>query len=195
MYLYLDSKSDLKQESYVISVLQEKKGGYYVELGSGDPKEGNNTLLLETKFDWSGLAIDSDPELVAKYNKERKNECIESDALLFDYVAYFKENNFPKQIDYLQVDIDGHDEALCLLALVALPMLQYRFSVITIEHDVCMDYKRASMRDAQREILGSLGYELSAQLLSEDWWVDGRVYQNKGEIDRHFMHPQYEGEK
>jgi hypothetical protein len=195
MYNYRDSKSDLNQESYVLSVLSEKKDGYYVELGSGDPIDGSNTFLLETRFNWKGLAIDSDPELVAKYNQERANECVQSDALIFDYLNYFKKNNFPKQIDYLQVDIDGHDDALCLLALAALPILQYRFSVITIEHDVCMDYKRSSMRDAQREILSSLGYELSAQLISEDWWVDGRLYSDKGKIDRHFMHPHCEGEK
>jgi hypothetical protein len=28
------------------------------------------------------------------------------------------------------------------------------------------------MRDAQREILSSLGYKLIGQTLSEDWWID-----------------------
>jgi hypothetical protein len=172
MYLYTDSKSEGYQESYVLTILEEKKNGYYLELGSADPFEGNNTSLLESKFGWKGLALDTDEAFVKKYNEERRNECIAADALTFDYKKYFEENNFPKEMDYLQIDIDGHETSNCLLALLAVPMLQYRFAIIQIEHDVINDYKNKVQRDAQREILSSLGYKLSGVFLSEDWWVD-----------------------
>lgn len=172
MYARRNSKSGIWQESYVLSVLDDKKEGYYLELGSGDPYVENNTSLLEEEFGWRGLGIDIDSSIVEKYKDSRKNDCIAADALTFDYKKYFEENNFPKQIDYLQIDIDGHDDGLCLLALTALPVNTYRFSVITIEHDVVGDPRRAAMRDAQRQILFSLGYVLTAQLVSEDWWVD-----------------------
>ena len=119
MYLYTDSKSDGYQESYVLTILEEKKNGYYLELGSADPFEGNNTSLLESKFGWKGLALDTDEAFVKKYNEERRNECIAADALTFDYKKYFEENNFPKEMDYLQIDIDGHETNNCLLALLA----------------------------------------------------------------------------
>jgi hypothetical protein len=152
---------------------QEKKGGFYVELGSADPYVESNTWLLESQFGWKGLSLEIDEDLAQKYNSsDRINKCINSNALRFDYIKHFKENNFPKTIDFLQIDIDGHDKGNCLLALLALPMLQYRFSVITIEHDLSQNYKRASMRDAQREILSSLGYKLIGQTLSEDWWIN-----------------------
>jgi hypothetical protein len=172
MYWYTDSKSDGYQESYVLTILEEKKNGYYLELGSADPFEGNNTSLLESEFGWKGLALDTDEAFVKKYNEERRNECIAADALTFDYKKYFEENNFPKEMDYLQIDIDGHETNNCLLALLAVPMLQYRFAIIQIEHDVINDYKNKVQRDAQREILSSLGYKLSGVFLSEDWWVD-----------------------
>lgn len=172
MYARKNSKSSMWQESYVLSVLDDKKEGYYLELGSGDPYVDSNTSLLEEEFNWKGLGIDVDSSLVEKHKSVRKNDCIVADALTFDYKKYFEENNFPKQIDYLQVDIDGHDDGMCLLALTALPINTYRFSVITIEHDVVVDPRRAAMRDAQRQILFSLGYILTAQLASEDWWVD-----------------------
>lgn len=159
------------QESYVLTMTKEKRNGVYVEIGSGDPQKGSNTWLLETEYGWTGLAIDINKELADKYNKERSNPCIAADALTFDYLQYFKKNDFPKTIDYLQIDIDGHDRGLCLLALLALPMLQYRFKVITIEHDLCVDFKRQAMRDAQREILHALGYRLTGQLDGEDWWI------------------------
>ena len=152
---------------------QEKKNGFYVELGSGDPYADSNTFLLESEFGWKGLALEINKEVSEKYNlSDRNNKCINNDALSFDYLSYFKENNFPKIIDFLQIDIDGHDDGNCLLALIALPMLQYRFSTIIIEHDLSQNYKRYSMRDAQRELLSSLGYKLIGQTLSEDWWVD-----------------------
>lgn len=164
---------------------QEKRDGFYVELGSADPYEESNTWLLESQFGWKGLPLEIDKNLAQKYNSsDRINKCINADALTFDYLSYFKEHDFPKTIDFLQIDIDGHDKGVCLLALLALPMLQYRFSVIIIEHDLSQDYKRASMRDAQREILSSLNYKLIGQTLSEDWWInpktiDYNIYKNE----------------
>lgn len=173
MINYKNSKSSTFQESFVISMTQEKKDGFYVELGSADPYIDSNTFLLESEFGWKGLALEIDKNMAEKYNlSDRTNKCINEDALSFDYLTYFKENNFPKTIDFLQIDIDGHDDGNCLLSLIALPMLQYRFSTIIIEHDLSQNYKRHSMRDAQRELLSSLGYKLIGQTLSEDWWVD-----------------------
>ena len=192
MYNYVKSNSDLRQESFVLSVLAEKENGYFIELGSGDPSEGSNTALLEKEFGWNGLAIDIDSNLVNSYNANRKSECIKADALTFDYVDYLEKNDFPKQIDYLQIDIDGHETGECLKALIALPMLKYRFTVITIEHDLSRNFKWESMRAAQREILSSLGYTLVGQLRSEDWWVDMNcpdVDVQMTESSSFFLHP------
>jgi hypothetical protein len=106
------------------------------------------------------------------------------DALTFDYLSYFKDHNFPKQIDFLQVDVDaGYNEsgdpvgnaAQTLLALIALPLNIYRFSVITFEHDALMYHQNISVREAQRVILTALGYKLVVRNNYEDWWVDPQV--------------------
>ena len=179
MINYKNSKSASFQESFVISMTKEKTNGFYVELGSGDPYRENNTALLESEFGWKGLPLEIEKSVAEDYNaSSRTNKCINANALKFDYKTYFEENDFPKNIDFLQIDIDGHDSGNCLLALVALPMLEYRFSVIIIEHDLCENYKRASMRDAQREILSSLGYKLIGQTNSEDWWIDPKQIDN-----------------
>lgn len=173
MIHYTKSKSGHFQESFVISMTEEKRNGYYVELGSEEPYKESNTFLLESEYGWTGLPLEIEKHKADKYNaSDRINKCINADALDFDYLDYFEKNNFPKTIDFLQIDIDGHDEGNCLLALLALPLLKYRFSVIIIEHDVCQNYKRAPMRDAQREILSSLKYKLIGQTLGEDWWID-----------------------
>lgn len=197
IYRYKKSTSDLGQESFVLSTLKEKRNGYYVELGSGDPSDGNNTKLLESDFGWKGVALEINSSLVEAYSQTRSNPCIEADALTFDYVKYFKDNAFPRVIDYLQIDIDGHETGHCLLALLALPMLKYRFRVITIEHDLCVDFRREGMRNAQREILDNLGYRLIAQLDSEDWWVDVNLVplEPNTDIPLHMRHLNTEGEK
>ena len=183
------------QESFVISMTKEKKDGFYVELGSGDPYIESNTLLLESEFGWKGLALEIEKSVAEKYNSSnRKNKCINADALEFDYKTYFEENNFPKNIDFLQIDIDGHEHGNCLLALRRLPMLEYRFSVIIIEHDLGRNKKTKiellAMRNAQRAILSSLGYKLIGQPPSEDWWVDPKQIDDDAYKDDIFVgHP------
>ena len=175
MYTYSGSHSSMNQESFVISMLEEKRNGFYVELGSAEPYSGSNTVLLE-QLGWVGLAIDNDMETVAEYQKSNRiNKSIHADAMKFNYDKFFADNGFPKQIDYLQVDIDGHETSNGLLALIALPLNTYRFSVIQFEHDCNRNYKFKNMRNAQREILSSLGYQLVVQEAGEDWWVDPGV--------------------
>ena len=43
MINYKNSRSASLQESFVISMTKEKKDGFYVELGSGDPYKENNS--------------------------------------------------------------------------------------------------------------------------------------------------------
>jgi len=169
---------------FVTNLLKKKRKGFYVELGSGHPTDGSNTFALEQEYDWSGLSIDLSPELCKEFNSVRRNKTVCANALTFDYRKHFEKNNFPKQIDYLQVDVDeGYDfagrsagnPASSLLGLIALPLNIYRFSIIMFEHDALINYKYNSVRDAQREILDGLGYSLVQKHAWEDWWVDPNV--------------------
>lgn len=180
---------------FVLGINKNKREGYYVELGAADPIEGNNTYQLEKDYDWKGVSFDLDPEFAEKFNKARKNPCVCADALTFDYSAYFKENNFPERIDFLQIDIEsGYDfngrplgnPGQPLLGLIALPLNTYRFNVITFEHEASNYYKMASVRDAQREILDSLGYSLVKRWGYEDWWIDPAVMD--WEEYKYFLH-------
>lgn len=171
--------------NFALDILKYKRNGYYVEMGSADPIKGNTTYRMENEFDWTGVGFDLDPNQVEKYNSVRKNPCLLQDATKFNYLKYFEENNFPKQIDYLQVDIEspvdraGHPSkdsvGQPLLGLISLPLTQYRFTVISFEHEFQIYYRNASLRDAQREILDNLGYALVCKIGHEDWWVDSNV--------------------
>lgn len=170
-----NAKSVQNQDSFVLKILQEKTNGTFLEIGSGHPVEGNNTYLLEKQFNWTGLAIDIDKNNCSLYNENRISTCVREDALRFNYEKYLVENNFPKRIDYLQIDVDDTPRHANLLALIRIPLSNYRFNVITIEHDSIRDFTLKPMRDCQRMILSSFGYELILQGENEDFWVDKSV--------------------
>jgi len=177
-------RGNSSQEKFVIEIFNGKKNGVYVELGAFDSKLGSNTFHLESEYDWNGISFEILEDRRLEFQSNRKNPCF-GNALEFNYISYFENNNFPKQIDYLQVDIDAGyqydgrpfgNHYLSLLGLISLPLTQYRFSIITFEHDANMYFKNSAMRDAQREILDSLGYALVVREKHEDWWVDPAVF-------------------
>ena len=169
--------SQSMQDMFVLSMLDGKRNGIYVEIGADQPRVISNTYLLEKDFDWSGISFELDADKVAFFNTIRKNKCLCEDATLYNYKSLFEELNYPKQIDYLQLDIDPAEGTL--RALKALPLDDYRFSVITYETDVYSS--GADIQDEQIEILESHGYQLVAKNVKcegnpyEDWWVDPAI--------------------
>ena len=169
--------SQSMQDIFVMSMLDGKRNGVYVEIGADQPRVISNTYLLEKDFDWSGISFELDADKVAFFNTIRKNKCLCEDATLYDYKSFFQKSNYPKQIDYLQLDIDPAEGTL--RALKVLPLDDYRFSVITYETDVYSS--GADIQDEQIEILESHGYQLVAKNVKcegnpyEDWWVDPAI--------------------
>ena len=169
--------SQSMQDMFVLSMLDGKKNGVYVEIGADQPRVISNTYLLENNFDWSGVSFELDADKVTYFNSIRKNKCLSEDATSYDYKSFFEERNYPKQIDYLQLDIDPAEGTL--RALKALPLNDYRFSVITYETDVYSS--GADIQDEQIEILESHGYQLVAKNVKcegnpyEDWWIDPAI--------------------
>ena len=173
----VENHSQSMQDLFVLSVLKGKRNGVYVEVGGDRPRVINNTWLLESMYDWMGVSFEIDPIKVDYFNTIRRNKCICADATEFDYEFLFKERNYPKQIDYLQLDCDPPQ--VTLQCLKKLPLEDYRFSIITFETDLY-----AGGGDVQREqweILMNLGYQRVAKNVRnegnpyEDWWIDPEV--------------------
>ena len=169
--------SQSMQDMFVLSMLDGKKNGVYVEIGADQPRVISNTYLLENNFNWLGVSFELDADKVAFFNTIRKNKCICADATTYDYKSLFEKRNYPKQIDYLKLDIDPAEGTLN--ALKVLPLDDYRFSVITYETDVYSS--GADIQDEQIQILESHGYQLVAKTVKcegnpyEDWWIDPAI--------------------
>ncbi len=169
--------SQSMQDMFVLSVLDGKRNGVYVEIGADKPRVINNSYLLESQYDWSGVSFEIESDKVDYFNTIRKNKCICVDATKFDYKSLFDERKYPKQIDCLQLDCDPPQ--ITLECLKKLPLEDYRFSVITFETDLY-----AGGQDVQIEhwqILSSLGYQRVVKNIKnegnpyEDWWIDPLV--------------------
>ncbi|MGO8759774.1 MAG: FkbM family methyltransferase [Terracidiphilus sp.] len=49
------SKSQLRQDLFVLSALEFKENGYFVEFGAADGVLSSNTYLLEKEYGWTGI--------------------------------------------------------------------------------------------------------------------------------------------
>lgn len=181
-YKFPDSKnikknfSQVYQDLFILSMLKGKRNGQFLEIGGADPWSGNNTALLETDFGWKGVSIEYDEKFIAGYRSARhKTNLLHQNALTIDYRKLLADNFVGKNIDYLQLDIEpARNTYDCMLRI---PFDEYKFAVITYEHDYYADVTR-TYRDKSRDYLKSKGYILIANDISpdgicnfEDWWV------------------------
>jgi SAM-dependent methyltransferase len=160
--------SQMYQDLFVLTMLNGKKNGTFLEIGCGDPWFGNNTKLLE-EWGWKGISIDIDPVLTNKFRQSRyPNRIVTADATRIDYSSLIEQD-----YDYLQIDIEPPLGSLEVL--LRIPFDEHRFAVITFEHD---DYRSAGIKERSRSYLRSHGYLLVAGDVSvnqyescEDWWI------------------------
>ena len=168
--------SQVFQDIFVLSMLNGKENGTFLEIGGARPFERNNTALLEKQFGWRGVSIENNVSFADEYKKERPSTIVLcNDALTIDYNQLLTKNYEGTIIDYLQLDIEPAKNTYdCMLKI---PFDKYKFAVITYEHDYYID-RTQSYREKSRKFLQEKGYVLVANDISpegksnfEDWWV------------------------
>ncbi len=165
------------QDLFVLTMLDGKKGGKYLEIGANDPIVLSNSCLLETQFGWKGISLEYQAALVDAFNVQRSNVCYQCDAQIFDWYSAIKRKRWSGQIDYLSVDCEPAQ--VTFNAAKNLPFDICRFSVITYEHDVYHD--DCGAREKSREFFDSMGYQRVVSDVCnggnpyEDWYVDPQV--------------------
>jgi hypothetical protein len=171
------SNSQACQDLFVLSALNNKKNGYFLEIGSNEPISINNTYLLESQYDWKGIMVEYNSVYQPMYVEKRPNSIhVIQDATTVDYMKHLAP--FPKDMDYLQVDLEVDNRStLTTLELLDKTVFDtYRFATVTFEHDIYRgDY--FNTRERSREIFQKRGYILmfpDVKLSScsfEDWYV------------------------
>lgn len=163
------------QDIFILAALNGKRNGTYLEIGSCFAYRGNNTVLLEQQFGWTGVGIEYDEKYVHDYRAHRKNPVLHQDALETDYDDILSSLAVDGTIDYLQLDCDPPNITYSIMEKI--PFDKYKFAVITYEHDHYLDMTK-SYREKSRKFLTDRGYVLVVPNVSpddmtpfEDWWV------------------------
>lgn len=168
--------SQADQDIFVLTMLDGKQNGTYLEIGCAWPFENNNTALLETKFGWQGLSIDCSPMFTDMWINLRKNPMVCANGCDVDYAQLLAKHNInTTNLDYLSVDCDPAEQTFRVLKTI--PFDQLKFAVITFEHD-CYE-TGPEVKLASRNYLAQYGYELVGSSISdcglsrdfEDWYV------------------------
>lgn len=161
------------QDMFVLSFLNGKQKGSFLEIGSGHPTLYNNTKLLEEKFNWRGISIDNSERMCSIFSRERNSTVILDNATYIDYDSLFKQHCLENNIDLLRINADH----ATLPALSLIPFKEYEFTIIQIQHNACW-WGDDTVKDPSREILTALGYKLFVSNVAinendgyEDWWV------------------------
>ncbi len=177
--------SDAKQDQFAANILQFKKDGYCVDIGSHDSITSNNTYYFQS-LNWKSISIEIESRYNQSYSSRKKGVHLNANALEINYKKILEDNEFPKSIDYLSLDID----TLSVNVLRILPLNEYRFKVVTIEHDSYL--YGDTYRKEQREIFENYGYFLlcsdvyveqlgfeGKEYPFEDWWIDPSEFDEK----------------
>jgi hypothetical protein len=160
---------------FILSILNGKKNGTYLEIGAQEPIFQNNTAILEQSYDWKGVSIEIIEDLCRMFAEQRKNIILCKDATTIDYEKLLDDHYDTTEIDYLQLDCEPSKTTSEIL--LDIPFDKYKFAVITYEHDHYVDMT-GTYRTKSRNYLKLMGYELVVANVSqnentpfEDWWV------------------------
>jgi len=166
-----ESFSQAGQDLFVLSALNGKINGTYLEIGAGPCQNGSNTFLLETFFYWSGIGIELDSGFCEDQRKWRKTFTENADATQVDYLDLFRRaNHNSNTFDYLSLDLDGD---ATLQTLYKLPLKTHKFATVTYEHDyyvydVLNVKENEKYRRLSREYFLDFGYTLVLPDVSSD---------------------------
>jgi len=164
--------SQAYQDIFVLSVLDGKTKGRYVEIGAENPVDINNSFLLEN-FGWDGYSLEISTKYENDWRKIRNNELIIQDATKFDHRKKLKDLGWD-HIDYLQVDTEPAETTL--KCLYQFPFDEVKVSVITYETDVYSGNSDPQIES--RKYLKDFGYEMVCSNVCysgnpfEDWYVN-----------------------
>jgi FkbM family methyltransferase len=124
--------SQSEQDKWVCENTNYKKNGYFLDIGAYDGIQTSNSYYLEKELNWNGICVEANPDIfnILKNNRKSINiNCAVSDHIgecyfnndkitnnpnhikvnTLDLYTLLKEYKSPKYIDYLSIDIEGHE--------------------------------------------------------------------------------------
>ena len=86
------SMSQAGQDCWVYGeVFNEKRDGYFVDIGAHDGIYISNTFLLEQRYGWDGICIEANRQTYQQLSENRNSQCINACIDSFERIVKFEE--------------------------------------------------------------------------------------------------------
>jgi FkbM family methyltransferase len=195
----MKSYSQVQQDLWVLKTLENKHGGYFLDVGAYDGIHFSNSYLLEQEYGWVGTLIEANPVNFSAMLKNRpdtnnlmyaitdncgsisisnngmssqiKNNIQNNISSITFRELFNRYNNIPQVIDYLSLDIEGYESQ----ALSQFPFDSYICKTITVEHNLYLS--GPSNKNMIKQILLNNNYILVKENIEdhnnpfEDWYI------------------------
>ena len=157
------------QTAWVSETLKKIRNGVFVDIGCQGPLLINNTDILELELDWWGLSLDIHENSIKKWNGIRNTDhVLACDATKQNYGNLFRKHGLPNKIDYLSIDLEP--PPITFKVLQMLPFDEYKFSLITFEHDdYRKEFSKHDLKKKSRTFLTSKGYQRISDEIVDSW--------------------------
>lgn len=155
-----ESKSQLRQDLFVLSHLNFITEGYFVEFGATNGVLKSNTYLLEKQFGWKGILAEPakcwQPELRANRNSHIETNCVWSksgDILNFNEVAQSELSTIERFSDK---DYHAHEREM----FISYPVQTISLNDLLIKYNAPfhINYLSLDTEGSEFEILSSLDF-------------------------------------
>jgi len=191
------------QDEWVVKLLNNKENGYFLDVGAYDGIESSNTAHLERELNWSGINIEANSHAFGNLARNRSTINVHSAVSDYNGTCFFsgdsiteqgeevvckklttilEEYNAPKYIDYLSIDVEGHEYTI----LKDFDFATWTIGLMTVEHNLyCWGSEN---KDRLYELLTSRGFirvvedapcldtnPLYYQQPYEDWYVNSTL--------------------
>ena len=178
-------KSQFEQDTHVLSVYNNKRNGFFVEIGAYDGIESPNTYVLEKDFGWTGLCVECNPRFYSSLLNTRS--CFKSNSAVYNvddremefydsggYAGLVETNNHVHIVNDPKIIVRTKKLTTLLNEINAPVFIEYlsldtegsEYEILR-EHDfnkykfgyICIEHNKIEKnRKAIRELLESKGY-------------------------------------
>jgi len=154
--------SEYGQDTWIINYFNQKRNGFFVDVGCVHPFKNNNTALLDIHYDWTGLCVGThdiesfDRKVYGNLNwSSRKNSSFIFDKPNnIDYENVLESLGCRNGVDCLSIGKDLSEDAVRFIDIF--PFERFPVSLLTIDMNIS-DVEHLDIK------IVDLGYTLTKQ--------------------------------
>lgn len=155
IYKHSLTTSQAGQDYWVYGdVFNEKRGGYFVDIGAHDGIYLSNTYILESRYRWSGLCIEANPVTYRSLAKNRRvptlNLCLDRSEGAVDFALKGEVGGI------IGPDVDNKPSAVADCEVVTLKTASLNRVLEDHQAPSLMDYLSIDVEGAEERILDGL---------------------------------------